>query len=145
MGGQLRVRMLLRRGALLLLATAVVGCGGMGDVSGVVKYNGEPLEFGTIQFLGSDGIPYSAKIEAGGKYSIRVPVGEAKVAITSIKSTDLVGTPKKAPQDKARLVVPKGVPQETSRIPPRYGDWKASGLRLTVTRGSNDFSPTLTD
>ena len=41
----------------LLLGVLLTGCGsGQEEVSGTVRYKGKPLPFGTIQFLGSDGV-----------------------------------------------------------------------------------------
>src|SRR5437899_3191388 len=68
-------------GALL---TLVVGCGGIGDVSGTVTYKGKPLVFGTVQFEASDKTFKQGIIESDCSYSIQgVSVGEAKVAVNS--------------------------------------------------------------
>src|SRR5262245_11102874 len=79
------VRSFLRPGvALAFLTLAAVGCGGRGDVSGKVTYNGKPLVFGTVQFEASDKTIKQANIETDGSYFIAgVPVGEAKVAVSS--------------------------------------------------------------
>src|SRR5438874_10134103 len=70
--------------ALAFLTLADLGCGGRGDVSRNVTYQGKALVFGTVQFEASDGTIKQANIETDGSYSIPgVPVGEAKVAVSS--------------------------------------------------------------
>jgi hypothetical protein len=69
----------------LLLCALGTGCGsGQGEVSGTVRYRGKPLPFGTIQFLGQDGIPYAGRIQPDGTFSVRVPTGEAKVIVSCV-------------------------------------------------------------
>src|SRR6516162_7404846 len=79
------VRSSFRTGvAIAFLTLAAVGCGGRGDVSGKVSHKGKTLVFGTVQFEASDGTIKQANIETDGSYSIPgVPVGEAKVAVSS--------------------------------------------------------------
>src|SRR5260370_22275891 len=74
----------------VLLGASISGCGwGRGEVSGTVRYNGRPLPFGTIQFLGPDGVPCSGKIQPDGTFSVEVPAGEAKVIVSCVDEARL--------------------------------------------------------
>ncbi len=74
------------------------GCGGGGgsSVSGTVTFNGQPVEKGLISFYSADGkgTPVGGPI-SGGKYTVKnVPVGKAKVEVTSQtapKASDSMG------------------------------------------------------
>lgn len=76
-----------------LLLAAVLGCGGDPHgrlpLEGAVKFKGQPLEKGTIEFLATDaGNPLSARtLISDGKYSIAreqgLPPGVYKVLISS--------------------------------------------------------------
>src|SRR5262245_25668289 len=71
--------------AAALLALVAAGCGGRGDVSGRVTYQGKPLVWGTVQFEGSDNLIKQGNIKPDGTYAVAgVAVGEAKVAVSSI-------------------------------------------------------------
>src|SRR5438094_236640 len=81
------------RSGAALLALVALGCGGRGDVSGKVTFQGKTVVFGTVQFEGSDGRLSQGNIGTDGSYSVRdVAVGEAKVAVSSLnpKSSDFV-------------------------------------------------------
>jgi len=72
-------------GLFLALAIGLVGCSDgppMGDVSGSVTVDGAPSPDGYITFTPTDGTktPQGSDIK-GGKYSIRVALGESKVEI----------------------------------------------------------------
>ncbi len=74
----------VRWAACTLVTLALAGCGGRGDVSGKVSYQGKPLVFGTVQFEASDGSLKQSNIKADGTYAIQgVVVGEAKAAVNS--------------------------------------------------------------
>jgi hypothetical protein len=73
------------RAALGAAVLSVAGCsGGTTDVSGKVSYNGKPVVFGTVQIIGSDGLPKSGAIQPDGTFRVSgVKVGSAKVTVSS--------------------------------------------------------------
>jgi len=130
-----------RVGLALAVMVGLVGfaCSGgppMGRVSGTVKYQGKPLDSGTITFISTDGQRPNAtgSIDAQGYYRLQTAepgdgalVGEYKVAITDVNSesynTELPGAPLKTP--------PK------SALPKKYQDANTSGLTAKVVSGGN--------
>jgi hypothetical protein len=118
----------------LLLGGSIAGCGsGVGEVGGTVRYNGQPLPFGTIQFLGRDGVPRAGKIQADGTFSVPVPAGEAKVIVSCMDEPQM-GAVNGELTARERRAAPRFV-GGTSLIPQRYADWSASGLTVRVKRG----------
>ena len=118
-------------GALLML---VVGCGGIGDVSGTVTYKGKPLPWGTVLFEGSDKAISQGNIEADGSYIVPgVAIGEAQVAVNSPnpKSIQLLT---KNPNQK-----PEPYPDVPGwfAIPKQYEKPATSGLTYTIKGGEN--------
>jgi hypothetical protein len=124
--------------AVAFLTLAAVGCGGRGDVSGKVTYQGKALVFGTVQFEASDGTIKQANIEPDSSYSIPgVPVGEAKVAVSS-------DNPKGSnfqPLQREGQPPPKPLPEVKGRfpIPKEYQDLSRPKLTYTVNRGNNTY------
>jgi hypothetical protein len=141
----------------LLLCGLVGGCGkGMGEVSGTVTYKKKPVPMGNVQFLGSDGKTYIGEIQSDGTYNVRVPSGEAKVAISAVDDSKMVemakkfaeegkgaGEKKKIEIKKERRPRPRNL--SFSLIPERYNEWGTSGLTMTVKRGKNTKDFELTD
>jgi len=126
-------------GVAVFAPLVVFGCGSggpeMGRVSGTVKYQGKPLEAGTVTFIATDGQRPNATgtIQPGGSYSLQTAepgdgavVGDYKVAVTDIDpnsfNTALPGAPTKAAK---------------SGIPKQYQDANSSGLTAKVESGSN--------
>jgi hypothetical protein len=138
-------RLCSRRSALaaLLLCGALTGCGpGVGEVSGTVRYDGKPLTSGTIQFLARDGIPYAAQIQADGTFAVQVPVGEARVIISSVDEARQPRGQARRQGSSVRAVPPPGGAGVGARIPLRYADWDTSGLTVLVEEGETvrDFA-----
>ncbi len=133
------------RGALLLLTCAALsGCGrGQGEVSGTVRCDGKPLPFGTIQFLGADGVPRAGQIQADGTFTVQLPAGQAKVIVSCIEGPrpSSGGAAPGIRSDRAALLASA---MTVSRIPQRYADWNASGLTVVVQHGKTvqDFALT---
>ncbi|MFO0822580.1 MAG: hypothetical protein U0792_05575, partial [Gemmataceae bacterium] len=83
----------MRAGALIVFVCSLVvvlGCGGgadTGEVSGSVKFDGKPVEEGSISFIALEGnAPTAGGVIKGGKYTAtKVPVGAAKVSISAVK------------------------------------------------------------
>jgi hypothetical protein len=81
-----RSRFLLvgRLGLLLLLFSAVTGCGWeKGKVSGQVLFQGKPLPGGVVTFRPVDTSlnPVTAVINQDGNYEATVPAGECKISV----------------------------------------------------------------
>jgi hypothetical protein len=128
----------------LLLGASIAGCGtGTGEVRGTVRYNGKPLPFGTIQFLGADGIPHAAPIGPDGTFLLRVPAGAARVIVSCVDEARLNHFAGQLAAGRGGRVAPPRPPSGGfSLIPPRYADWNASGLTARVERGQTvqDFA-----
>ena len=122
--------MLVRSFVLLLLALAV-GCGGPpapGTVQGKVTLNGADVDGGKIRFIPTGGgAPAEATI-TGGRYTIQVVPGEARVEIVWPK-------PKAGGAKKPPTAGPGGPPEETEEaVPANYNT--RSELKHTVTDGT---------
>lgn len=116
---------------------ALAGCGGgIGDLSGTVTYNDQPLRVGTVTVAASDGSVKNGPIQDDGTYSIPgIPSGEAKVAVNSPDPRTL-----KVAQRKKNEPPP---PPDTSKwvqISGKYADYKNSGLTTTVKSGKNMYN-----
>ena len=124
--------------AAALLTSAAVGCGGQGNVSGKVTYQGKLLVWGTVQFEGSDGVVRHGNIQPDGKYTVEgVATGDAKLAVSStnpqgsdFQPIQREGQPPRQPRPEV-----KG----WFAIPEKYNTPYKSGLTCTVKRGSNEY------
>ncbi|HJZ54179.1 MAG TPA: hypothetical protein VKE74_04445 [Gemmataceae bacterium] len=131
-----RARSARRAAVAAALLAFAGGCGGRGDVSGKVTYQGKPLVWGTVQFEGSDGMLKQANINSDGTYSVQgMATGEAKVAVSSInpKSSDfqprvVEGRPGPPPRPEVQGWFP---------IPDKYDTPHKSGLVYTIKSGPN--------
>jgi hypothetical protein len=126
-------------GVIALLTLVVVGCAGRGDVSGKVSYKGKALVFGTVQYEASDKTIKQANIKEDGSYFIPgVPVGEAKVAVSSQNPQSSAFQPlhrgENLPPPKPRPKLPGWFP-----IPEEYSDLSKPKLSYTVNRGQNTY------
>jgi hypothetical protein len=132
-----------------LIATAFVflialpGCGRLvnkpkGKVIGKVTYKGEPVPSGTVTFYGPDNDASSAPIGQDGSYQASaVPVGDVAVTVTTPQ-------PGPTPQQAAKNPILvrknyKGTTEKSVTIPTKYGRPGSSGLRLTVSEGSQPY------
>jgi hypothetical protein len=119
-------------GRLTLLASALLlaGCAGKGQVSGKVKYKGEPLPAGTITFYDRANRAVSSAIGPDGGYSVdQVASGPVKVSVVTPMPIYMIG-------DKP----PPGPKPPT--LPPKYADREKSGLDWEVKSGAQtkDFN-----
>lgn len=158
---------LLRPAAVSTLAVALlvasVGCGGpaRGDVTGTVTMNGKPVVYGTITFIGEDGITKAATITPDGKYSVYgVVVGTATIVLDSPKPPVAEapaagggrggrgrgrGTDPELPTDAPPVerdpdtqnTVSEEVAKKWFPIPKEYTDNTRSTLKYTVQPGAN--------
>jgi hypothetical protein len=116
--------------ALLAFFVAAVGCSdpSNGEVTGMVRIDGTPLEKGTITFTPADGKGQTAggEIKAG-KYSARVGVGKYKVSISM------------PIEDKRKKLYPTADSPEMwmyrEGLPARYNE--QTELELDVKSGTN--------
>jgi hypothetical protein len=128
--------------ALPLLAVAVAaGCGESGgkvrEIRGTVSYKGEPLQAGTVRFVGANNEVAFAVVQKDGSYIITdVPPGEVKVGVLPDNGPRSVGdsSGKKAEKAAKPAVV----------LPKKYHDPETSGMTKTVksdtTKLDIDFS-----
>lgn len=125
---------------LVPLCCLAVGCSGSSStVTGVVKYQSEPIQEGTIQFVPSDGKGTSVLI-AEGTYSVEqqrgLKPGEYQVRIYAEKGTGRFV----AVRDGINEVVTQRVQEMVQFIPVKYNT--KTILRTTLSAGKNiaDFS-----
>jgi hypothetical protein len=127
---------------------ALAGCGGgKGDVSGQVKFNGEPLPSGRVTFVCQGGAKevFSGEILKG-KYIISgIPVGPVKIMVETFEPAPATTVPTKIPGGIPPNIkgmpapgAPPPAPGKYIAIPPRYGNLEKSGLSYTVTAGQQD-------
>jgi hypothetical protein len=111
-------------GLAAVLALTLAGCGGKGDVSGTVRFNGKPLAGGQVTFVSPDtrdGV--HSLILADGSYQVTgCPAGPVKIAVQT-------GVPRSGPAKRPA----------SPRIPIRYADTSTSGLEYTVNRGEQQY------
>ena len=130
----------MRRMPFLLLAIACwlpTGCSpGYPEASpvvGRVTVNGNPLSSGEVQFLSSDGLVATGRIDPDGTYRLTTlqpddgaMPGSHRVSIKSQQSSGL------------------GIDSLLEPVPSRYADPKTSGLTARVTDGMNRINLELT-
>lgn len=113
----------------LLLAIAlltVVGCSGTGEVSGLVKFRGQPLPGGTISFYDEGGRVSSAEIKPDGSYNVTgVPTGLAKVTVSTPVFISYPGAK---------------TPPKTPALPKEYADRDKSGHTCRVQGGPQIYN-----
>jgi hypothetical protein len=133
-------------GWLLLGALAGLGCGGTGEVSGTVKFQGRPLASGSVLMMGADNRPLYGEIHEDGSYRIKgVPTGTVKVAVNSPPPTLAPQAPgaegrSKAPEPASRTPDPAADPKGLwFAIPEKYGDPLTSGLSREIKKGPNTY------
>lgn len=113
--------MRLQRYGAVVLAAALSGCGGAGDVAGVVTIQGKPLTGCTIVIYDSSNAVQSSPLQDEGKYSVtKVAAGTAKVAILTPLAINI------GPESKAL---------KFTLVPAKYSDPDKSGLTFEVRSG----------
>jgi hypothetical protein len=135
---------------LLLALFCTCGCGGSkAVVRGKVTYKNNPLTSGEVRFIGKSGtVPRAALINPEGMYRIDdAPIGEVRVAVVSLKTTDTFAAPiigGKGVAGKSGKTS-DGASSRPSAIPKKYDDVKTSGLTYTVSSGSQTIDIELKD
>ena len=135
-------------GALIAMGlAALAGCGdNKGSVSGTVKYKGELLTSGHVQFLTSAGASMS-EIDSSGSYVVRdIPPGLAKIGVTCMdpKFQDYTKQLAASRKDK-NAPRPSAEPHELSKIPLRYNNPETSELTFDAKSGSQTMNIELKD
>jgi hypothetical protein len=124
---------------VFLVLLAVIGCGGNKnefEVSGTVRYQGQPLPTGTVSFLDSSNQWLASSAINDGTYAIRgkMPDGPVKITVTTLGSSSGGPHPFVLRKKKSReplMVIP---------IPAKYGSADQSGLTYTVQPGANEYN-----
>ena len=95
---------------IFMLTVAVAGCGGTSGVSGVVCYEGKPVERGYITFFPANGVgnTHGADITNGEFYLARRPVGKVRILVAAHPRVE--AQPARANGPKAKLVSYDAVP-----------------------------------
>jgi hypothetical protein len=116
------------RQAWLLGLVVLAGCApGKGSVSGVVRYQGKPLEAGTILFFDSRQRVREGIIGEDGKYEATdVTAGTTRVAVMTPMAITFGG----------QSLKPRG---KAVTLPDRYANPDKSGLAFVVGRGANHW------
>ena len=135
----------------LVVGSVVIGCKPGANrpatvpVSGTVTLKGSPIAGATVSFQAVDGSRSSVAItDESGRYELTTFVrgdgavpGEYKVAVTKVTQAVVESVP------GAKYEPPSGpIPEPKNQLPAKYADADKSGLKFTVTNGSNaaDFS-----
>jgi len=148
-----------RRTLCLLVVISILGCGdttpkeSTAPVSGVVTYNGTPVEGATVVFGADSGQPKSATAitDASGRFELStyqkadgaIP-GSYSVAISKIETIPGMT------EDEEHEAISAGkevrIAETKQVLPAKYGDSKKSGLKADVSAdGANEFEFALTD
>ena len=148
--------------SLGVIAMLIGGCGGpdrppMGRVSGVVSYNGAPLDSGEVKFIPIQGAesdrPAIGVIESDGSYKLTTfntgdgaVVGQHKVLVTVPRPVETMGEN----VDEESGMMPsfdQPMPEydDVSGIPSKYGNLDSTPLRYTVEQSGNTIDIELED
>jgi hypothetical protein len=130
------------------------GCGGRGDVSGKVTFDGEPIPWGRVFFhsQGNKNEVLNGRI-INGQYSVAgVPTGPVKIAVESIPAPkgsgpgadDKMTEGFKAMMKDRNLGAPADIAGKFIEIPARYANAEESGLAFDVSRGAQTHDLPLT-
>jgi len=139
------------------LFVALPGCSGKGGVfvtvSGIVKYNGTPVEGAKVKFIStteSSGakLDYSSQTDSSGKYMVAgggtsgITPGMYKVVITKLVLPSGKGSPSGEELDPLQLEM-SGL--GANKLPKKYADPNTTKLTATVEPGKNEANFDLTD
>ncbi len=150
----------LRWLGLLVLLTTVVGCGGgFGSVTGTVqsKSKGKKVIWGTVTFIGKDGVARPGMITLEGTYKVNgVPVGPAKILVSSedprasgggvkanVSPRQRAGDGTRPPPPGEATETPPEVPEAVKKswfpISEKYSSPDKTPLSTTVNKGENTY------
>jgi hypothetical protein len=125
-----------------------------GDVTGTVTFNGRPIPYGRVTFVGQSGRKKSASgMIKNGVYTVKnCPTGPFKVSVESMRAIK-IEQPKSGPMEKLTKGFkipanpdppPPEVVGQFLPIPPEYGNADTSGLTYKVGWGSQTHNIDLT-
>ena len=128
----------IRNRCLLVIAIALAGCGKdtgpeHHPVSGVVKYKGEPVTEGSVQFSNPEFGSGSGQLGEGGAYEI-----EGGLVAGSYKVMIVAPTPNTVPDASNPQGAMRKAP-EAKNIPRKYRNASTSGFTAEVVAGENTF------
>jgi hypothetical protein len=123
--------MKLQSTILLVFLLAICGCGANTvEVTGTVKFDGEPVNDGQIAFITSDSGASGGGPITNGSYRVQVPPGKTKVQITANKRMKL-------PEGETGM---DGATEEVRQyIPVKYNAETELTKDITATNPSIDF------
>ena len=124
----------------LLLCITVVGCGGASDapalvkVSGVVKFQGQPLPEATLTFYPAKGPVGVARTNANGEFQVRTN-GTLGTIVDTHKVTVAVSAEaaEAPPMDGNEMAV-----ANKSILPKKYADKETTDLQINIPDGGNE-------
>jgi hypothetical protein len=134
---------------LMLGLGITAGCsGGSAEVTGKVTYKGKPVVSGTLGFVFDDGKTASADIKDGTYTVTDVPVGKAKVCVSSPdprlqNASDSKGRSNVGPGAKAGKGANTPAPPGWFAIEPQYADPDNSGIVKEVKSGKQFIDVTI--
>ncbi len=123
-------------------------------VSGGVKYRGEPVKRGTINFvpMATNGVAATGDVVDGKIKNVTThtqgdgaKVGKYRVTIIAFDEAYVEGVAKRGPNGPDPQAVTELAANAKPLIPGRYGNAKDSGLTAEVTASANDFHYDLSD
>jgi hypothetical protein len=119
-----------RAAAVLVLVVLLAGCGGRGNVSGTVKFDGQPLSGGTITFYDSRNGSQSSAIGKDGAYSVSgLAAGPVKVSLAVPLPISFVARSMPGGGE------PTPPPVQAPPLPAKYLDASTSELGFELARG----------
>jgi hypothetical protein len=120
----------------LLLPLLAAGCGpAVGEVSGTVTYQGQPLGSGQIMFLGDKGTA-PASIAADGTYTAhKVPVGTVQITVETIPPVSGGQGGNVAGMGLNTEGATTAAPGKYVKIPDKYKNARTSNLTYEVKSG----------
>ena len=126
-------------------------------MSGKITYKNKPVVYGSVSFVGSDGLPRAARINPDGTYTVKdVAAGEAKITVDSVLPSAQPAAGGRGPRGGEKLppemanverggdvrgetpeVVDPQVAKNWFPIPKDYADITKTKLRFTLRKGQN--------
>lgn len=133
---------------LVIGPATLTGCGpGKGALSGKVSYQGKPLPGGFITIVPEKGTAaqtVQGKIETDGTYSVsNIIAGPVKIGVQGLETPKyaeaMIPPSEMATRGKDTLKASPKATQPAVKLPVDYGNPEKSGLRYTVTGGSQVY------
>lgn len=132
-----------------LAVTLTSGCGYSGNgyelapVTGVIVYNGKPLERGSLMFTPvDDGPSAQGIIEEGGRFSMTT-VGDTGAVIGKHEISIVIPGALDGPMLPENMI--KSPKKKVLDLPEHFSDPKRSGLQVEVHAGDNNLKLELSD